>query len=136
MFRVVSQPINRSTYNFIYSIWYLLNRYCYLPLLWKSWNWFECDAGIFLFCFWVVADLRQQPHWNRSIQFPHHTPTSSNTSTIAVSSSNDLTSTRYCKLVVCYPDDGWRYHPKHVETFSRNELYNVASRWKYIKKKN
>jgi len=22
---------------------------------------------------------------------------------------------------VCAPDDGWRYHPKHVEQFSRNE---------------
>ena len=32
MFRVVSAPIIRSTYNCIYSIWYLSNRYCYLPL--------------------------------------------------------------------------------------------------------
>ena len=23
--------------------------------------------------------------------------------------------------VVCAPDDGWRYHPKHVEQFSRNK---------------
>jgi len=26
--------------------------------------------------------------------------------------------------VVCPPDDGWRYHPKHVEQFSRNK-YSV-----------
>jgi hypothetical protein len=32
MFRVISPPIIRSTYNCIYSIWYLSNRYCYLPL--------------------------------------------------------------------------------------------------------
>ena len=38
MFRVVSPPIIRSTHSCIYSIWYLPNRYCYLPLLWKSWN--------------------------------------------------------------------------------------------------
>ena len=38
MFRVVSPPIIRSTHNCIYSIWYLSNRSCYLPLLWKSWN--------------------------------------------------------------------------------------------------
>ena len=25
--------------NCIYSIWYLSHRYCYLSLLWKSWNW-------------------------------------------------------------------------------------------------
>jgi len=44
-----------------------------------------------------VVDLRQQPHQNRSTQFPHHTQPGSNPSTIAAGSSNDLTSTRYCK---------------------------------------
>jgi len=29
--------------------------------------------------------------------------------------------------VVCAPDDGWRYHPKHVEKFPEiNKLCNVA----------
>jgi hypothetical protein len=23
----------------------LSHRYCCLPLLWKSWNWFECAVG-------------------------------------------------------------------------------------------
>ena len=55
MFRVVSPPIIRSTHNFIYSIWYLSNCYCYLPLLWKRWNWFECGVGIVLNCFGAVA---------------------------------------------------------------------------------
>ena len=36
VFRVVSPPIIRSTHNCIYSIWYLSNRYCCMPLLWKS----------------------------------------------------------------------------------------------------
>jgi len=40
----------------IYTIWYLSNRYCYLPLLWKSWNWFECGVEIVLICFGVVAN--------------------------------------------------------------------------------
>ena len=31
--------------NCIYSIWYLSHRYCYLPLSWKSWNWFECATA-------------------------------------------------------------------------------------------
>jgi hypothetical protein len=36
--------------------------------------------------------------------------------------------------VVCAPDDGWRYHPKHVEQFPDiNKLYNVASCWIYSK---
>jgi len=56
MFRVISPPIIRSTHNCIYNIWYLSNRYCYLSLLWKSWNWFECDVGIVLTCFGAVAD--------------------------------------------------------------------------------
>ena len=57
MFRVVSLPIIRCTHNSIYNIWYLSSRYCYLPLLWKSWNWFECGVEIVLICFGVVADL-------------------------------------------------------------------------------
>jgi len=32
MFRVVPSPIIRSAYNCIYSIWYLSDCYCYLPL--------------------------------------------------------------------------------------------------------
>jgi hypothetical protein len=35
MFRVVPPSIIRSTYNCMYSIWYMSNRYCYLPLSWK-----------------------------------------------------------------------------------------------------
>jgi hypothetical protein len=34
--------------------------------------------------------------------------------------------------VVCAPDDGWKYHPKHVEQFSDiNKMCNVASCWIY-----
>ena len=64
MFRVVSPPIIRSTHNCIYSIWYLSNRYCYLPLLWNSWRWFECAVGIVWICFVAVADAlyaREKP---------------------------------------------------------------------------
>ena len=45
VFRVVPPHIIRSANNCIYSIWYLSHRYCYLPLSWKSWNWFECAVG-------------------------------------------------------------------------------------------
>ena len=96
MFRVVISPIIRSAYNCIYSIWYLSERYCYLPLSWKSWNWFECAV--------------------RGVRHPQHTQSSSNSSTIAAGSSNGLTNTRCC-TVVCAPDDGWNYHSKHVEQF-------------------
>jgi hypothetical protein len=58
---------------------------------------FRTSSVLVLICFGSVADLRQQPNQNRSIQFPHHTQTSSNSSTIAAGSSNSLTSTRYYK---------------------------------------
>src|SRR5215475_13202567 len=45
MFRVVLPIFIRRAYNCIYSIWYLSHRYCYLPLSWKSWNWFERAVG-------------------------------------------------------------------------------------------
>jgi hypothetical protein len=36
--------------------------------------------------------------------------------------------------VVCAPDDGWKYHPKHIEPFPGvNKLCNVASCWIYIR---
>jgi len=38
MFRVVTPPIIRSTYNCNYSIWHWSNRLCYLPLSWSSWK--------------------------------------------------------------------------------------------------
>jgi len=45
VFWVVPLPIIRSANNCIYSVWYLSHRYCYLPLSWKSCNWFECAVG-------------------------------------------------------------------------------------------
>jgi hypothetical protein len=42
---VVPPPVIRSANNCIYSIWFLSHRYCYLPLSWKSWNWYECAVG-------------------------------------------------------------------------------------------
>ena len=36
MFRSVTPPIIRSTYNCNHNIWHCSNRRCYLPLLWSS----------------------------------------------------------------------------------------------------
>ena len=67
------------------------------------------------------------------ISHPQHTQTSINSSTIAADSSNGVTNTDAADTVVCAPDDGWKYHPKHVEQFSDiNKLCNVASCWIYI----
>jgi len=41
---VVPPPIIKCANNCIYRIWYLLHRYCYVPLSWKIWNRFECAS--------------------------------------------------------------------------------------------
>jgi len=76
-FRVVPSLIIRSATNCIYSMWYLSHRYCYLPLSWKWCNRFECAVG--------------------GVRHPQHTHTSSNTTTIALGSSNGVTNTRCCR---------------------------------------
>ena len=54
--------------------------------------------------------------------------TQTNVSTVTVLQVPDVVDT-----VVCAPDDGWRYHPKHVEQFpDSNKLCNVASCCIYI----
>ena len=75
-----------------------LQKYWYFPL--KSP--YTTDFILISFCFGAAADVRQQPHQNRSIQFPHHTQSSTNNSTIAAGSSNGVTSTRYCKYSCMY----------------------------------
>ena len=37
---------------------------------------------------------------------------------IAAGSSNGVTNTRCLHTVVCAPDDGWWYQPKHLEKFT------------------
>jgi hypothetical protein len=64
---------------------------------------------------------------------PQHTKTGSNSSTIAADSSNGVTIPDAVDTVVCAPDDGWNYHPKHVEQFPDiNKLCNVAACWMYV----
>jgi hypothetical protein len=75
MFRVVLPLIIRSAYNCIYSIWYLLHHYCYLPLSWKCWHRFGCAVGgvrrpqhtqtcfITLFFFWG-GDIGEEMYEN------------------------------------------------------------------------
>jgi len=60
------------------------------------------------------------------------TQTSSNSSTIAADSNNGVTNTDAVDTVVWAPNDGWWYHPKHVEQFP-DKLCNVASCWIYIR---
>jgi len=53
VFRVVPPLIIRSANSCIYSIWYLSHRYCYLPLSWKSCNWFERQGAVTV---WQIPD--------------------------------------------------------------------------------
>ena len=57
MFRVVSQPIIRSTHNCIYNIWHLSNRNCYLPLSWKRWNCSVVPTHPVTVTVWQVPDV-------------------------------------------------------------------------------
>jgi hypothetical protein len=67
------------------------------------------------------------------VRHPQHTQTGSNSSTIAADSSNGVKITDAVDAVVCAPDDGWKYHPKHVEQFPDiSKLCNVTSCWIYI----
>jgi hypothetical protein len=79
--------------------------------------------------------------WNRvesavgGLRHPQHTQTGSNSATIASDSSNGVTNTRCCRYsCICAPDDGWKYHPKHLEQFPDiNKLCDVASCWIYLR---
>jgi hypothetical protein len=67
------------------------------------------------------------------VRHPQYTQTGSNSSTIAADSSNGVKISDTVDTVVWAPDDGWKYHPKHVEQFPDiNKLCNVASCWIYI----
>jgi hypothetical protein len=105
MLRVVPPPTIRSANNCIYDIWYLSHRYCYLPLSWKIWNWFECSVG--------------------DVRHPQNTQTGSNSSTIAADRITMWQIPDAVDTVVCAPDGGWRYHPKHVEQFP-NKINRVT----------
>jgi len=111
MFQAVLPPIIGSANNCIYSIWYLSHRYCYLSLSWKSWNWFECAVR---YCYLPVSWKR----WNwfecavYSTLKPVPTLPRQRQVAVKVWQIPDAVDT-----VVCAPDDGWWYHPKHVDQF-------------------
>jgi hypothetical protein len=108
MFRVVFPPIIRSAYNCIYSIWYLSHRYCYLPL--------AVGTGLSVLAYATHSTLKPVPALPRYRQIA-----------VTVWQIPDAVDT-----VVCAPDYGWKYHPKHVEQFpDKNKLCNVTSCWIY-----
>jgi len=111
------------------------HRYCYLPLSWKRWNWFECAVGgvaytvsggtithhqerkqlylrhlvsSYRYCYLPLSWKR----WNwfecavGGVRHPQHTQTSSICSTIAADSNNGMTIPDVVDTVVCAPDDG------------------------------
>ena len=93
MFRVLPPPIIRSAYNCIYSVWFLSNRYCYLPLSWKSWNYQE-RIQLYLQRLVFVIPLLLPAAIVGELVLRNY---SSNSSTIAAGSSNGVTKTRRCR---------------------------------------
>ena len=64
----------------------------------------------------------------------HFHPSSGAHVTVSTVSGITETVTTTCRerdwMETAAPDDGWRYHPKHVEQFADiNKLYNFASCW-------
>ena len=125
MFRVVLPLIIRSAYYCIYSIWYLSHRYCYLPLTWKSWNWFECAVG-------GGSDGTSTHHQERIQLYLQH---------LVFVTPLLLSAANVEELEPVWVCCGWRkpssavggvHHLKHVEQFPDiNKLCNVASCWIY-----
>jgi hypothetical protein len=108
MFRMVPPPIIRSANNYIYSTWYLSHSYCYLPLLWKSWN-CNSNSSTSGICHTVTAICRYRGKVGTAVPtLPWQWQVA-----VMVWQIPDAVGT-----VVCAPYDGWRYHPKHVEHFS------------------
>jgi len=81
MFRVVSSPIIRSTYNCIYSIWYFLT----ITVICLYCGSVGAGLSVCLYCGRAGAGLCVV--WE-SVQFPHHTQTSNNYPTIEADNSN------------------------------------------------
>jgi hypothetical protein len=130
MFRVVPPPIIRSAYNCIYSIWYLSDRYCYLPLSLKSWNWFECAVGG-VGCGWrwlwvALAVGGVTPPTARSNQNQDQDGTAFHPDPACKLSAN-LYDT-YLLLCVQWKttDDGQRKCLKHVEFHSENKFEKLV----------
>jgi hypothetical protein len=66
------------------------------------------------------------------VRHSQHTQTSFNSSTIAADTVTVLQIPDAVDTVVCAPDDGWKYHPKHVEQLPDiNKVCNVTSCWIY-----
>ena len=96
----------------------------------------------------IVEELELQSS-NSSTYFGwYFCPSSAAHTTVSTASGTCQTVTATCRYrgrvgrvgrdavdtVMCAPDDGWRYHPKHVEQFPDiNKLCNVASCCIYIR---
>ena len=144
MFRVVPPPIIRHAYNCIYSICYLSHRYCYLRYVLQKKSSSDYSSIYPKTCNFTQFILSG----NFSTCFGWYLHPSSGAQTaLSIASGISHAVTVICRysgrvetglsvLWVAYAyasDDGWKYHPKHVEQFTDiNKLCNVASFWIYI----
>jgi hypothetical protein len=124
----VPSPIIRSANNYLQHL-VLSYRYCYLPLLWKRWNWFECAVGDVL----------------------NSTPSSGAHTTVSTASGICHTVTAICRyrgrdgtgLSVLWVAYCWQYDNSRCRRYSclrswwwvmvNPKQCNVASSWIYIR---
>jgi hypothetical protein len=113
-------------------------------------NIYHCFSPIYIQQDATLHSLITSGNWSTCFGWYHH-PSSGAHRTVSTASGICRTVITICRYrggggtpkelqipdavdtVVCCPDDGWRYHPKHVEQFSdMNVLCNNASCWIYI----
>ena len=124
MFQVVAPSVIRSSHHCIYSIWHYWDNYCYL-----SWTSLHVSGVISTHHQELISLHLEYLALLRPLLLPVVNVTgSSRQVAVMVSVMPDTVDT-----VIWAPDDGWRYHPKHVEQFADiNKLYIVASFWTII----
>jgi hypothetical protein len=122
---VVPPPIIRNADNYIYCIWYLSHRYCYVPLSWKSWNWFECAVGGNVTHFILSGNCSTCFGW-------YNHPSSGAQTT--VSTASGYLSHRYCYLPLSCKSwnrfecaGGGARHPQHTQTRSNSSTIAADS---------
>jgi len=108
MFRVVTPPIIRSTYNCNYSIWHWSNfGKC---SVWSQLKMKVIDPSLLPSAIYYRTIAEGSRHGSIPLIFRWlHTHTAF---------SEVLPVSDAVITVICAPDDGWSYHQKHVEQFT------------------
>jgi hypothetical protein len=132
--------LSSGAQNRIYSIGYLSNLYCWLPLSWKRWKIGKVlDAVYTVLSSWWWAEVPPETCRAFHIRSPKAVYTASGTCQTFTAACRCRGRVgrleKYPMLYIQFwaPDDGRRYRLKRVEHFTEiNKLCNVAFCWLYL----